>query len=118
MNIIDVREWTTAAGLPARLRQQQWPDKIRFGFAGLPNAFLGYVQVPADHPWYGEHYNNIEPRVDAHGGLTYSGSWNGNGEWWIGFDCGHWGDTEENCPQSYAEAQCERIAEQITAAAR
>lgn len=65
---------------------------------------------------------------DVHGGLTYSGA----GEdgypvesdgWWFGFDCAHLGDgrlgerssTGPVRSLAYVEAECERLAEQITA---
>jgi hypothetical protein len=31
---------------------------------------VGYITVPADHPWHGKGYDNIN--ADVHGGLTYA----------------------------------------------
>jgi len=45
----------------------------------------GYIQVDADHPWYGKDYDNVDAEV--HGGLTYCTS-----SGWFGFDCAHAGD--------------------------
>ena len=61
----------------------------------------GYVSVPKDHPWYGKDYNDIE--VEIHGGLTFSESI--NDEYWIGFDCAHYGDSPESWPRFRVETE-------------
>lgn len=82
-----------------------------------------YVSVPAGHPLYGKHYNNVE--IAVHGGLTYSD--NGKNDAWVfGFDCGHVGDlipaldyifrkmgngTYKNI--AYVRAECEKLAEAL-----
>lgn len=53
----------------------------------------GYLGVPKDHPWYGQDGNEIR----VHGGISWSGDHIPNLEpepniWWLGFDCGHYGD--------------------------
>lgn len=54
---------------------------------------LGYLAVPADHPWFRKDYNKINCTV--HGGLTFAGDNDGypykaEGDvWWVGFDCAH-----------------------------
>ena len=55
----------------------------------------GYVAIPKDHVLYGRHFNNI--LLDCHGGLTYSddGYPLDDGNWYIGFDCAHWGDGKD-----------------------
>lgn len=64
-------------------------------------GLCGYVGVVEGHPWYCVNYDDVE--ADVHGGLTYSSRCGGHichvpraGEsdevWWLGFDCGHWGD--------------------------
>lgn len=60
----------------------------------------GYVKIPADHKYYGVEDDDIN--VDVHGGWTYSGYTYNNypaeasgKSWWIGFDCGHWGDAKD-----------------------
>jgi hypothetical protein len=59
--------------------------------------WCGYVGfIPGMHLWR-VGYNQIERRVDVHGGLTFSGrfkmmkSWL-RPYWWIGFDCAHYLD--------------------------
>lgn len=60
----------------------------------------GYVEIPADHKYYGVEYDKID--VDVHGDWTYSGYTHNNypaeasnKSWWIGFDCGHLGDAKD-----------------------
>lgn len=93
----------------------QWPD-LETGLpclihrAGVTGALCGYVGVAPGHPWYGVKYEEIEPAVDVHGGLTYSDfcfevtEADGRGichvpdegdpekVWWLGFDCAHCND--------------------------
>lgn len=56
----------------------------------------GYIQIPKGHQLHHKSYDEIEKYYDyelpAHGGLTFSGSFdNAN---WIGFDCAHLGDLQ------------------------
>lgn len=44
-----------------------------------------YIELPQNHPYYGRDYNDVP--IDCHGGLTYSGPLNGDGKYWIGWDC-------------------------------
>jgi hypothetical protein len=62
----------------------------------------GYIGLPKSHPLYGKNYDYIssEMNIQVHGGWTYFG--NGHGTypvesnlWWIGFDCGHYGDGKD-----------------------
>ena len=53
----------------------------------------GYVLVPKGHPWWSVDYSELEDQVTVHGGLTFSGSWFEEGDWWLGFDHGHYYDT-------------------------
>ena len=61
---------------------------------GTLGALLGYVDVPAGHPWYGlaTWAEELEDMIsaDVHGGVTYSAA-HGDG-WRVGFDCAHHGD--------------------------
>lgn len=57
----------------------------------------GYLGVFEGHPWYGKKYGEID--ADVHGGLTYAQLQMGDypapckaDVWWVGFDCGHFGD--------------------------
>lgn len=80
------------------------PDRVEWTHAGVPcamvrsplGAWCGYVGVAPGHPWHGRDYSEFD--VAVHGGLTYAAPSNdrvGSGEpalWWLGFDCGHFGD--------------------------
>jgi len=88
----------------------------------------GYVLLPPGHPFHGKGYDEIE--AYAHGGLTYSGKYQGilkkyedsgfdyqmdeklaervkNGYkflddyWCVGFDTGHFGDNLTTCSKEY-----------------
>jgi hypothetical protein len=76
------------------------PDLLEFEVYGFKcyakrhdsmGHLCGYIQVDADHPWYGKGYDEID--ADVHGGMTYSDK----GE--FGFDCAHAGDL---VPKMYA----------------
>ena len=98
----------------------------------------GYVRVMPDHPWHGKGYNDVQDASgdcpDCHGGLTFAAAdkacdkpGDDNG-WWLGFDCGHWGDAPdpelpdyhesyfggggEVRTQAYVEAQCRHLCSQ------
>jgi hypothetical protein len=53
----------------------------------------GYVRIPVEHPWHGQHYSSIP--ATTHGGLTFTeadlqcGRGDVDNAWWIGFDCAH-----------------------------
>jgi hypothetical protein len=122
------------------------PDRVDFRHAKLPCLLLrnnrggnwcGYVGVPATHPDYGRHYNDVD--VECHGGLTYADACDGSrichvpqpGEpddaWWFGFDCHHAFDVapgfdarydyhipgQEYRTEAYARRETERLAEQL-----
>ncbi len=68
-------------------------------------AWCGYVGIPKEHPYNGKSSRDID-NIYVHGGLTYSEECNGepgsgichkvedckDHAWWLGFDCGHFGD--------------------------
>ena len=73
---------------------------------GLGN-YCGYVGVSKDHPWYGKTYAQIEKLdnyPDVHGGVTFADHIPGQSDdvWWLGFDCGHYGDYVPYLAQSMA----------------
>jgi hypothetical protein len=88
------------------------PDRIEWldPTTGLPclmkrgpmGQWNGYVGVFPKHPWHGRDYGDVEELVDVHGGLTYAGSWYEEGDWWFGFDCGHYMDLQPGFP-TYGE---------------
>ena len=73
------KEWTTEAGLPAKVVIQPAGHRC------------GYVKVPKDHPYYGLDYDDMH--IDVHGGVTYAEHYKDG--FWIGFDCAHLGDAPD-----------------------
>ena len=82
---------------------------------GPVGSLCGYVGVPEGHPAHGKNYNEVDGRVPAHGGLTYSDTCVGHichvpqpGEsdtvWWLGFDCAHSGDVSPGMIRHYLES--------------
>lgn len=75
----------------------------------------GYIGVPPEHPWYGQHYDNLHG-VDVHGGLTYSdnsvGKEPADGYWWLGFDTAHYTDNPYSCNEQYCLDQIEQLKQQ------
>lgn len=63
--------------------------------------YCGYVALPKGHKFYGKEGEEID--IEVHGGISYSdyGLKHLIGSvffdyWWIGFDCGHFGDLLPN----------------------
>lgn len=73
----------------------------------------GYVGIPKDHELYGKNYNNI--LLNCHGGLTYSGDGYplDDGNWYIGFDCAHWGDGKDYDALEKYFGQCKEVMEHV-----
>ncbi len=84
----------------------------------------GYVVIPPNHPWYKKGESQFD--ADVHGGITYTDA-DENGNWIIGFDCGHWSDAPDpSLPgahpmntgsgiirtQEYVRAECKSLCEQ------
>jgi hypothetical protein len=71
----------------------------------------GYVGLPKGHPCYGLHYDEINKRIDVHGGLTLSDEI--MGYWVIGFDTCHYADTKENWPREAVLAETMKLVEEM-----
>jgi hypothetical protein len=112
------KEWVTEAGLIAQVVATPMGHRC------------GYVGVPAGHPMFGKHYDDVE--VAVHGGLTYSEE--DEGLWCFGYDCAHWDDAKDpalisdehkkvfmNWPDTggtiktldFCVAECESLAKQL-----
>jgi len=123
---------------------EQWTEPVsslkcmtKMGPVGSLN---GYVGVGKGHPLFGTDYYSCivctkkhcykpshkspESIFDVHGGLTYSGFWNGFDTWWFGFDTAHAGDFVPDLAMfgmgggqvrdlSYVEQNCEHLARQL-----
>lgn len=70
----------------------------------------GYVSLPKWHPYHGIDYNKIP--IFIHGGLTFSGMDEENGEWVIGFDTNHFYDTLIDSSFDYVKEETYRLLEQ------
>lgn len=50
----------------------------------------GYIRIPKAHKYYGKGYDDIP--IECHGGLTFAGDLESDGDWYIGFDTAHYQD--------------------------
>lgn len=90
--LIDKSEWGEGPW-------QDEPDELNYeerGFRCLLirsvfGAWVAYVEIPKDHPWY---MNEDTPiySIDVHGGVSYYGNNYHDTPWLIGFDCNHFTD--------------------------
>lgn len=67
----------------------------------------GYVVIPKTSPLFGIPYDDIS--VNVHGGLTFGEISDETGNWIIGFDTSHAGDTRITCTKQYVEEETERL---------
>lgn len=106
-----VKDWTTKSGLRAQVLKRVWNDEVKNIASSLHDNCCGYVQYMKDDDF---NYNDL----DVHGGITFGPSqdhWNKDDTTtWIGFDMAHWGDENIADHESYAEKECERLAEQLS----
>lgn len=112
------RDWMTLAGLQGTVLLVNESHRC------------GYVGVPPGHPLYGCVYSQPANALggkepwgvfEVHGGLTWSGFWNGDDLWRFGFDCHH--DMDGSLrdeqpyfpvrPLEYVVSQCESLARQL-----
>ena len=71
------------------------PDSFAFEHAGFKckgernnhGVWCGYVLVPNDHPIRYAGEGELDA-LECHGGVTWSRD-DGDGDFWVGFDCGH-----------------------------
>lgn len=101
-------------------------------FVGPLGQLNGYVEVPADHAWFGKGYDDLEPYPDVHGGVTYAGTGEGfpitDTGWWFGFDTAHLGDFVPGASRAdsdevlrgpeYVAAEASKLAHQLAAMAK
>lgn len=105
-----VEEWTTKAGLKARVQKCVWSDEVKSIASSLHDFCTGYVQIPEGS------VREWEKEMDVHGGITFGpDALDGESGLWIGFDMAH--ILDENIPdqEAYAHAECEKLAEQVCA---
>lgn len=87
----------------------------RFEYLGRNSYYCGYVVVPKNHPFYEKDYDELDPYITVHGGLTFSGYHSGisMGEYLLGFDCRHAGDDISECDEEYVLGECMRLVNQL-----
>ena len=104
-----VKEWTTEAGLKARIHQCVWKDQVKAIASSLHDFYCGYVQKRDDDTK--RYYDND---IDVHGGVTHEGDFTALGltGTWVGYDMAHLGD-ENRQNIEYATKECERLAKQM-----
>lgn len=83
----------------------------------------GYVSIPKNHPFYGKNYWDIEDKIEAHGGLTFSGKLPGLDGLWFGWDYMHAGDytympiyvsiTDKRWTTQEVVSECQRVIQQF-----
>jgi hypothetical protein len=61
-----------------------------------PASLCAYFGIPEDHPLALYDYQDFEPHIDCHGGLTFSHKGDDKllpkGHYWFGIDYSHYGD--------------------------
>lgn len=115
----DVLDWEIN-GLRCHIERMPWGN------------LNGYVGVPPGHELHGRYYSDDdqwpEEMPNVHGGLTYSGEWEGTDDyWWFGFDTTHAFDLQPNFPSivsrghtgtyrnlEYVKKEVEKLATYIT----
>lgn len=85
--------------------------------------WCGYVGLDKGHRAFEHDYDDIDLADGVHGGLTWAGPFSDDGEglWWLGFDCGHSGDFVPGAPHmgdtfrdlDYVKHETELLAEQL-----
>lgn len=101
----------------------------------------GYVRIPRRHPLYAHGWQRRVEKLQAHGGITFTGEMHRQGGGkrpgrWIGFDCAHAWDLVPGFEElgfkdkfvnnskgayrdiAYVTAQVERMARQVKAMAK
>lgn len=77
--------------------------------------YCGYIKIEKDSPLYSKHYDDkVFSSIIVHGGLTYSGAINEDGDFYIGFDCNHLGDNVDYCNLEYVSEQIKSLSIQIS----
>ena len=81
---------------------------------GFSSWYCGYVEVPKNHIYFEQHYDNIDD-IECHGGLTYSGyrfKDYKDKAYYIGFDTAHFNSEPAN-NLTFVENECLNIIDQL-----
>jgi hypothetical protein len=72
----------------------------------------GYVILPKIHSFHSVGCNFLNEHLEGLKSLTYADT-NGDGEWMVGFDTCHSGDTIDNWPESEVLKETELLRDQL-----
>lgn len=84
--------------------------------SGGYGSICGYVRIPKGHPGYGkDYYDSVFDNISVHGGITFAGEGrDGSGDWFVGFDTMHAGDTPEIWTEEAVIKETENFASQLS----
>ena len=112
-------------GYQCRILKQSWSGKENYFLMGMDSYstsyYCGYVAVPKEHPFCQKNCLDLALSLSVHGGITFSQMITPKsqilndleGEFVIGFDCKHFGDTIEKCNAEYVKRELERLVDQL-----
>ena len=116
-------------GYQCRILKQSWSGKENYFLMGMDSYstsyYCGYVAVPKEHPFCQKNCLDLPLSLSVHGGITFSQMITPKsqilndleGEFVIGFDCKHFGDTIEKCNAEYVRKELESLVDQLIKAA-
>lgn len=116
-------------GYQCRILKQSWSGKENYFLMGMDSYstsyYCGYVAVPKEHPFCQKNCLDLALSLSVHGGITFSQMITPKsqilndleGEFVIGVDCKHFGDTIEKCNSEYVRKELESLVDQLIKAA-
>jgi hypothetical protein len=117
-------------GYQCRILKQSWSGKENYFLMGMDSYstsyYCGYVAVPKEHPFCQKNRLDIALSLSVHREITFSQMITSKsqilndleGEFVIGFDCKHFGDTIEKCNAEYVRKELESLVDQLIKAAK
>jgi len=117
-------------GYQCRILKQSWSGKENYFLMGMDSYstsyYCGYVAVPKEHPFCQKNRLDLALSLSVHRGITFSQMITPKsqilndleGEFVIGFDCKHFGDTIEKCNSEYVKRELESLVDQLIKAAK
>ena len=117
-------------GYQCRILKQSWSGKENYFLMGMDSYstsyYCGYVAVPKEHPFCQKNRLDLALSLSVHRGITFSQMITSEsqilndleGEFVIGFDCKHFGDTIEKCNAEYVRKELESLVDQLIKAAK
>ena len=108
-------------GYQCRILKQSWSGKENYFLMGMDSYstsyYCGYVAVPKEHPFCQKNRLDLALSLSVHRGITFSQMITSKsqilndleGEFVIGFDCKHFGDTIEKCNAEYVRKELDQL---------